>query len=381
MNYFPLKRFVFFIVLVFVSGFWGLNQTEQVLERHYTRAIENTYIGDTQSLLEGSLRLRDAINNNIDEYLQKERFLFWLGKVDVAVTTEDGTLLYPATVSQDLMAAESVSEKEIAEENFRLMNQGLSVVVDILLEWNSLLVVAVVFCELSLITLVFVFIYRRSARRAMEDEAERQAEVTRLRSLEEMHTDRLKGLNAEKRQLAVEIKKTRANLEEYRQKASKNEDAMIDEIILLEEKVQQNMELMQQVEEENASLKEIAGQYEERLQKGGKKSVAYGDVEKRFKTLYQNIAMHKRALENFIVMSGDMKIKAEEVIKHLDDDTNNVDIKRKVELKKSKAKIFEAIFSYNGRLYFRNLKNGKIEILAIGSKNSQTKDMAFLENL
>jgi hypothetical protein len=379
MTYFPLKRFLLFIVLVFLSGFWGLGQTERKLERHYTQAIENVYIGDTQPLFDGSLRLRDAISNNIDAYLQEEKLLYWVGKVDVVVRAGENTLLYPVNVNQDLASLESVSAKEIADENYRLMNQGLSVVVDILLEWDSPFVIFVVLLELSAITMVFVFFYRRSAKSAREDEAERQEEISRLRNLEEMHTDRLKGLNAEKRQLAVEIEKARANLEEYRQKTSKNEDAMIDEIMLLEEKVQQNIELMKQVEEENVSLKEIAGQYEERLQKGGKKSAVYGDIEKRFKTLYQNIVMHKRALENFIVLSGDMKIKVEEVIKHLDGDVNGVDIKRKVELKKSKAKIFEAIFSYNGRLYFRNLKSGKIEVLTIGSKNSQAKDMAFLE--
>ncbi|RLC29604.1 MAG: hypothetical protein DRH32_07085, partial [Deltaproteobacteria bacterium] len=71
---------------------------------------------------------------------------------------------------------------------------------------------------------------------------------------------------------------------------------------------------------------------------------------------------------------------AEEVIKQLDSG-GRVDIKRKVELKKSSEKVFEAIFAYSGRLYYRNLSDGRIEILVIGTKNSQVKDLSFLETL
>ncbi len=381
MRYFPLKRFLLFAVLVFALGFWGIDRLELYLEKYYTQAIENIYIGDTQPIFDGSIRLREAINNNIDDYLQKSQLLSWGIKAEIKVTEGEGVPLYPVPLGQDLFPLESLSREEIAAENYRLMRQGLSVSVDILLVWDSVLVLSFFFLQLFGVALVFRLLYTRSVARANADYRERQQELNRLYKLEEEHRTRLERLHQEKQQLAADIENARNHLETYREKASQNEDAMIDEMIQLEEKMQQNMELMQQMEKENVSLKEIASQYEERLQKGGKKSAAYGNVEKRFKTLYPNILMNKRALENFIALAGDMKIKAEAVIKHLDENTVNVDIKRKVELRKSREKIFEAMFSYNGRLYFRNTTGSRIEVLAIGNKNSQAKDMAFLENL
>ncbi|MFW5989285.1 MAG: hypothetical protein ACOCPQ_03530, partial [Desulfosudaceae bacterium] len=94
-----------------------------------------------------------------------------------------------------------------------------------------------------------------------------------------------------------------------------------------------------------------------------------------------NVALHERALDNFFDLTDDMRIKAEEVIKQLDTDTALVDIKRKVDLKKGREKVFEIIFSYNGRLYFRNRNDGRVEVLTIGTKNSQSRDLSFLNNL
>lgn len=380
MKFFPLKTFLSLTTILVVFGFLGIGQVEQVLETRYTQDIENIYINDTQPLFDGSIRLADAISTNIDNYLQEKPFFLWGARTDVTVTAGGKTLLYPVTIDQDAALMAPQSRQEIAAENYRLMNQGLQVKVDLILEWNSFFVITIFLIQLVIFVVMFSSLYFRSTRKARREYMERQEELNRLYELEEHHSTRLRSLNTEKDQLAAEIDQARDNLEEYRQKASKNEDAMIDEIILLEEKVRQNLELMHQVEQENASLKEVTGEYEQRLQEGKKKTAAYGNIEKRFKTLYPNILMHKRALDNFLTLSPDLKIKAEVVIRQLDADTTAVDIKRKVELRKSREKIFEAMFAYSSRLYFRNTKSGKIEVLAIGAKNSQVKDLAFLEN-
>ena len=55
--------------------------------------------------------------------------------------------------------------------------------------------------------------------------------------------------------------------------------------------------------------------------------------------------------------------------------------KRKVFGKKNRETVFENIFAYKGRLYFRNIGDNSIEILAIGTKQTQSKDLAFLDKL
>jgi len=152
-------------------------------------------------------------------------------------------------------------------------------------------------------------------------------------------------------------------------------------MILLEEKIQQNIDLRDKFQNENEALKEVTERYEKEKLKSGKKSVAYGNVAKRFNAIYKNLSVNDKAVDGFINLIDDMKIKAEEIIHQLDRDPTIVQVKRKVSLYKSNETVFEIVFAYGGRLYFRNPKDNKLEILIIGTKNTQTKDLAFLENL
>jgi hypothetical protein len=56
-------------------------------------------------------------------------------------------------------------------------------------------------------------------------------------------------------------------------------------------------------------------------------------------------------------------------------------VKRKVFSRKSNLTALETVFAYKGRMYWRKDAEGKVEVLAIGTKNTQNKDLAFLESL
>ena len=87
-------------------------------------------------------------------------------------------------------------------------------------------------------------------------------------------------------------------------------------------------------------------------------------------------------IAGFLDLAEDHQIKAEECIFLLNQNQKKVTIKRKVfSGKKHKTACFEVLFAYNGRLYFRKDENNKTEVLTIGTKNTQTKDMEFLHGL
>ncbi len=381
MKYFPIKILLVCIILMPVMHLITVQTLEKYIENKYTEEIEGIYTGDTRPLFDGSIRLRDAINNNIDNYLRK-RILMSLGtKVDVMVTTRQNIILYPASFESDADMLNPPSKKQIATENYRLMNEGLSISVDILLERSSILVISIFIVYALLASLIFLRFYIAGSRKAEIEEIERKIEIERLRRLGGKHVDRLKTLNQEKTGLASDIQKIKQNLEEYKLKTVKNEDEMINEMILLEEKMQQNIDLREELQNENEAIKEVTGRYEKEKLKSGKKSAAYGNVTKRFKALYKNLSMNNKAVDGFINLIDDIKIKAEEIIHQMDRDPARVHVKRKVSLYKSNETVFEIVFAYGGRLYFRNLKDNKIEILTIGTKNTQTKDINFLETL
>ncbi|MFP4446018.1 MAG: hypothetical protein ACLFPD_07200 [Desulfosudaceae bacterium] len=381
MKYFPLRIAALLIVVTPLLLFFTVSSIGWMVENRYTRGIENRYIGDTEPLFTGEVRLREAVSNNIDQYLQN-RLLPSLGlQVDVTVTAGQNIIVYPASLDTSEDVIKPPLPQEIVAENYRLMSRGLSVSVDTLLPWNSWLVISIFLVYLAAASLVFMRFYLAGAARARAEAREKGREIQRLRELEQEHARRLSDLNNEKRRLAKEMVAVRRNLLDHREKASQNEDAMIDEIIELEEKIQQNIQLREALREENESLRQATQRFEEEKRKRASRETVYGNLEKRFKTLYKNVALHKRALDNFYDLTEDLRLKAEEIIKLLDTDVALVDVKRKVDLRKGREKVFEVIFSYNGRLYFRNKSDGRVEVLAIGTKNTQTRDLAFLNNL
>jgi hypothetical protein len=48
---------------------------------------------------------------------------------------------------------------------------------------------------------------------------------------------------------------------------------------------------------------------------------------------------------------------------------------------KGQKTVLEVLFGYKGRLYFRNTKDQQIEVLAIGTKNTQARELEFLARL
>ena len=119
----------------------------------------------------------------------------------------------------------------------------------------------------------------------------------------------------------------------------------------------------------------------ERHRESKQKAKAFNSTRKRFKALYKNISVNERAISGFIDLTDDMQIKGEEIIHKLNEDPAFVQIKRKVFGKKGRTTVQEVIFAYKGRLYFHKLKDNRIEILTIGTKNTQAKDLEFLNNI
>jgi hypothetical protein len=216
----------------------------------------------------------------------------------------------------------------------------------------------------------------------MQEDTEKAKEIGRLQELEKTNTDTLKALVQDKKNLKSEMEKTKKKLKKERIKASINEDEMIKEIIELEEKFNKNIELENEKQKEIDAFKEKIKFFEnERLKDIKQKTKLFDSIRKRFKALYKNVTVNERAINGFIDLTDDMKIKGEEIIHKLNNDPKVVTIKRKVFSKKKRSNVQEVIFSYKGRLYFRKTKDNKIEILTIGTKNTQGKDLEFLDSI
>jgi hypothetical protein len=349
---------------------------EYYLGKKYTRGIEQVCVGDTEPLFRGSIRLKDAVGANINRYLHQQRFLSIGVRATVWVTTAAGVVLYPAPVDVDDSALLLPDEAmEVASENYSLLSDGLLVTVDVELGFGRLLSNIILGSYLLLTVMVLYGVYRAGIRKTEATEAEMNENLRRLEMQAEEFSTRLSALRADREQLEKA-------LQAERQKAGSNEADLFDEIVELDEKLSQNLLLQQEQEKEIKTLTDQIHAYESRRKKPGvSKGKEIDLAAKRFGALYKNLSLHERAVEGFCGLPEEMKIKAEEIVHRLNEAPDQVPIKRKVFSGKGHKTVLEVLFSYNGRLYFRRSKDLQVEVLAIGNKNSQPRDLEFIDKI
>ncbi len=382
MRFFSFKIIALCILLPPVFYIVTLLAAEERIKQIYTDEIEKSYTGDTRELFSGNVQIREVIARNVDNFLHMRRLISWGVKVIVTVTTRGGTLLYPLVFETSSNQMSLPDPLTVAADNYAIMSEGLTVNVDVEIDHNTLLsnlILGGYICMFLFITSVY---YRTGIRKSKRLEEEKNREIERLVDLKKTYIAQLDELARNREDLQVKYEGLRHELENEKIRAMKNEDELINEIVNSEAQIEKNLLLQKEQNEEIETLKEIIKELEKGVQRDGKQIVKSTEtVGKRFKALYKNIIMHKRAIEGYLDLSDDMKIKSEEIIHQLNDDAAKVAIKRKVFHKKSRETVLEVIYGYRGRLYFRRTKDNKIEILSVGTKNTQTRDLEFLDNL
>ena len=381
MKYFPFRLLIFCILLPPLLYILSLQGIESGLERKYSTDLTSIYLGDTTALLNGKIRLRDMVGLNINSYFKKKHAGYWGVRPEVLVTTKDNEIIYPSSFDTDA-DLNPVDSLDIARENYALMNKGLQIRVDLSLSPGSpaglSLLALYVLVDIALLFLG----YKKGLERSLLEEARKDSRIQELREKERHFSERIIELGNVRENLEIKVRHVKSELDEEREKASVNENGMLDEIVTLEEELE-NTRLRQ--EEQFDEIQELRQQIDAlgstSFKKDKKKVKLSESLEKRLRVLYKNLDIHIRSVQGMIDLSEDMRIKAEEVMLQINADISLVTVKRKVFGKGGKTKVLEVAFGYNGRLYYRHNDGGRIEILCIGNKNSQTKDLDFLDRV
>jgi chromosome segregation ATPase len=155
-------------------------------------------------------------------------------------------------------------------------------------------------------------------------------------------------------------------------------DGLLEEIEKQEAGLGEQTRLKEEMAEQ---VLELRAEMERLALKPKKKKKKVDSAAKRFTVLYKNLAFTERALEGFLDLTEDFQLKAEEVIHKLNQDESAVSVKRKVFGKGGKMNVLEVAFSYSGRIYYQKDSGNKKAIVAIGTKNTQEKDLAYLESI
>jgi predicted nucleic acid-binding Zn-ribbon protein len=268
----------------------------------------------------------------------------------------------------------------VAGENFALLNEGLDVAVTVTIDHNTLPSNSVLALAIMISLTGLGLLYRSGKQVYAREEARRQNEREELREREEEQQKALAALETQKDDLAADMAVIQSELSAARDRAASNEADLFEEVESLENNLETT--LKQQMQQQNR-IRELEDHLDrlakEREALAAQQTKVAGGLRKRMETLYKHTVFSDRSLSGLVELPEPMQIKAEEIIHQLNAHADEVPIKRKLFRGKGKETVFEIVFAHKGRLYFRRTRDRKVDILAIGTKNTQERDLVYLD--
>ncbi len=160
-----------------------------------------------------------------------------------------------------------------------------------------------------------------------------------------------------------------------------------DQAIELSQEVQALEDLLEEAASDISSKDEEIRELGQNLKKasrgsGGPSGKGSDLLARRLRTLYKTLEIDDNAINKIIALRDEgMKLKAEEGLKRLAEESDNVAVRRKVGGLPNYLHIFELGFAGKGRIYYTRGKQRRFRILTVGAKNSQDQDMDFPRRL
>jgi len=318
-------------------------------------------------------------------------------EVDAIVIGADGSVIYSG--GSALPPPPSFDPVQVFREAQRLLPVSAETFLSVPV--TSVLTVGImVFYGAILITGLFFHARRISHReaaviqdaiRARDVTAERAAAIehelqqVRLRLLkvepaERAQADEIRGLQLERQGLQRKLAELAEREEKLRLSAARS--------LELEEERQALEDLLEEAVDDLGSkeseIQALQGQLKRaaKAQPAGGRSRASEQLARRLRTLYKNLEIDDRAIADLVALRDEtMKLKAEEGIKRLAEESENAAIRRKVGGLPPQRSIFELGFAGKGRIYYCRGERQRFRILVIGAKNTQKTDLEYLSRL
>jgi len=364
----------------------SMDLMEQYFQTSESKNIKKILIQNYDALLEGRFSINDEIGRNITRYLVNN-IKYRLGiSTRILVKTKDQKILYPqfsfSTILQNGTSydfdadSDGLNYVETAADNYNKMTEGLDVMVDVELRHNSWLSNGILLFWVFLSSGVFYVFIRRKAK------AEEAVERERIRKIEDL-TDQLNQTQGVLGEASEKERDYQGRIEEIRRERdslSHDVDGLLEEMTRLEKGVLEQQGRREEAEIRLLELTDEVDRLKGKLRRPKKKEKEIDLARKRISALYKNVEFTDRFFEGLIALSSDFQLRVEEILQVLNQDAGTVAVKRKVFGKGGKTNILETEFAYSGRLYFERADGAGVRVLAVGTKNSQTRDLSYLES-
>jgi predicted nucleic acid-binding Zn-ribbon protein len=385
-------RFTYVAVFIFLLLYvFSVKATETALTAHFRERLATA--ANVDPTVPDWL---DRVRERVDAELRASPWVRWGGaQVNATVVGPGGSaLLYSGG------RGVAVPGKDSAVGPDALLLPP-TVDVTVLLPHNALLANAILVGYASLLlTTLFVWgrtLARREEQRLAEVLAARDGVAARAASFQaelDAVRERLGRLEPEREEFTAEIHSLQgerallleklAALErregELRAQSGQN-STLEQERGALEELLE---EALHDLEQRNDEIREL----QQQVKKAGRAAAPGGRLreseilERRLRTLYKNLEVDDRAISDIAALGDEAtRLKAEEAVKRLCEEADNVAVRRKVGGLPPHLSIFEIGFAGKGRIYYTNGRQRRYRLLAVGAKNSQKTDLEYLSRL
>jgi hypothetical protein len=380
---------IFLFLLLYVFSVKG---AEQLLQSHF-----EDIVADSVRITDLSIPVTAQIQSRIDRRVAQSRWVRLGGVVaNVIVLAADGqTWIYVG--GRTVQPPASLDPTEIAREAARLLPASDQVKISV--PHNALLANAILVTYAALLLSV-LFVYNRAigrdeARRlasavASRDETLLRAEsierelalvrqrLTEVEPSEREQAEEIRALQAERKTLHAKLAELAAREQELRLTAAR--------AVELDQERQALEDLLDEAGGELSSkddeIRQLGKSLKRAAQSAGTRSREGDLLKRRLETLYKTLEIDSRAISDIVALKDDaMQLKAEESLKRLADDAENVAVRRKVGGLPPHLSVFELGFAGKGRIYYCRGRQRRFRVLTIGAKNTQKTDLEYLRKL
>lgn len=364
---------------------------EKYLDNTWSQDLSAELVSDMQQIVTGETRLQNEIQKNVQDFIAKKTWTKLGVIIQAGIRTTQGRQLYPVfNLDRGLAESQNASRDNrlddlrrslVARENLEILQEGLIIDLAVSIPHNTWISnIILIFYILSASLLLYRSYQVRAAKSQNAAEEQKQKlENTRIR-LEQAQSS-LREFSDKEESYIRELKKLRRDLEAADDLLKMTEEEALAELEDVEKKLSEVTVQREYQELEILQLSEHLEKLQtDRKTRDKKKQKQLNQYVRRFSVLYKNLKFHEKAIQGFFELTEDLQLKAEEIIHTLDKDIQKVRVKRKV-FSRGNITAFETEFAYRGRLYWSRNAQGAIELLAVGTKNTQAKDLKYLEEI
>jgi|YNPNPStandDraft_1061719.scaffolds.fasta_scaffold09800_2 hypothetical protein len=363
---------------------------EAYLQARWTQGLRDALIPDVQALLRGHQRMEEAVELGVSQYLGSQPLVRWGARPRVIIRTEAGRILYPHYTTNShaerhggaLFGLTLSEAQENAAYNARVMEEGIVLNLEVRVPANTWIASVVLLFSVLLSCGLLYRSYTARVREALLHDRENRLALKRTSEELSQALEGLRDLEEREALLRGQMAALQRDLMAAKARMEATEEEALAEIEALGAKLKESVSLREKMEQEVERLRTQAQQTEKAKFLGDSKAHSRAEtVRKRFSALYKRLLLEPRAVEGFLALPTEMQIKAEQTIHTLDSDASLVPVRRKVFSGKGGAPVLETEFAHKGRLYWYRRPDARVVVLAIGTKNTQERDMAYLRAL